>query len=86
MAIAEPLGASRRFPRKPPLRFQAAPCGNIVISDYVILAWMTASLATVAGALGSGLEDEETAREATYGYRQRRRNSPDNPEGSSNTR
>ena len=41
--------------------------------DYAILAWMTSSLALVAGALGSGLEDEETVLRATYGYRQRRR-------------
>lgn len=41
--------------------------------DYVFLAWITSSLAVVAGSLGSGLEDEETVRDATYGYRQRRR-------------
>ena len=41
--------------------------------EYAILAWLTASLALVAGALGSSLEDEDTVQEAAYGYRQRRR-------------
>lgn len=40
---------------------------------YLTLAWTVSSLATVIGALGAGLEDEETVLKGTYGYRQRQR-------------
>ncbi|MET7668350.1 hypothetical protein [Micromonospora luteifusca] len=37
-------------------------------TDYLTLAWITSSLATVGGAIGSGLENEDTVRAAAYGY------------------
>lgn len=37
--------------------------------DYLRLAWFVSSLSMVGGALGGGLETDETVRQAAYGYR-----------------
>jgi hypothetical protein len=37
--------------------------------EYLKLAWLTSSLATVGGALGAGLESDDSIREAAYAYR-----------------
>lgn len=44
------------------------------IVEHVHLAWMTTSLAVTIGALGSGAENQDAVRNATYTHRQRRRN------------
>lgn len=41
--------------------------------NYVRIAWMGASVATIAGAIGAGLEDSEEVRNATFSWRQRNR-------------
>ena len=43
--------------------FQSTLRHRVDFSGYITVAWMASSLATVAGALGSILEDEETVRE-----------------------
>lgn len=45
--------------------------------DYLNVALMATVMGTVAGAVGSGLEDDATIRHATYGYRERHRSQVD---------
>src|SRR5699024_8949159 len=43
---------------------------DVTFFDYIRLAWLVTSAATVAGAIGAGLENEESVKRITYGYRQ----------------
>jgi len=52
-----------------PIRLAEAISHPVTFGDYVEVAWLTSSLATVGGALGAGLESDEAVRRAAYTYR-----------------
>lgn len=43
------------------------------VTVYLTLAWGFTSMGMLAGAVGSGLESDETVRQVAYGYRERQR-------------
>lgn len=42
---------------------------SVTVADYLHLAWFSASMGTIAGALGSNFDDENVVREGTYSRR-----------------
>lgn len=46
---------------------------SVSLADFLVLTWLVASVATIVGAIGAGLENENTILKATYGHRQKLR-------------
>ncbi len=46
---------------------------SVTFVNYLKIAWFAASLSTMTGAIGVGLENEQKVRDSTYGYRQKSR-------------
>lgn len=47
--------------------------GSVELKNFIDLAWLATSVATLAGSIGAGVENEELVRNVAYGYRQKQR-------------
>jgi len=47
--------------------------GEVTLLHFLRLAWLVTSVATLAGAIGAGMENGDRVRNVTYGYRQQQR-------------
>lgn len=54
----------------PPDMFSEVVNYEVGWTDYLSLVWLVSSAATVAGAIGAGLEDDDLVKTSTYSYRQ----------------
>jgi hypothetical protein len=45
----------------------------VSLSTLLLMSWLVAAVATLGGALGSGMEDDDAVKAAAYGVRQRQR-------------
>lgn len=62
--------------------------GDVSITNYMAIAWLSASMGVVAGALGSGFDDQMDLRHITMGSRERQRayTQQDDPTGGNPSR
>jgi hypothetical protein len=59
-----------------PVVLEAEIHHQAVAREYLPLAWLVSSLATIGGALGAAVESEAAVREAAYGFRGDHRENP----------
>jgi hypothetical protein len=67
--VEEPRDAIAAGAVIPPAVFEMQLHHAVGVWDYLKLARLVSSLATIGGALGAAVESDRAVREAAYGYR-----------------